>query len=433
MYPNLYYFFKDVFGIELSFLKLINSFGFFVALAFIAAAITLTNELRRKERLNLLSYSEVETKVGNGASWKDIIWNAILGFLIGFKIVGIFLNRETAMVDPQEYILSLQGNLPAGILIAFALAALKFWQGRKEKLKVPEKRVIRIWPHDRVGDMIILAAVFGFAGAKLFHNLENWDDFIKNPLAALSSFSGLTFYGGLICAAIAILIFAKKHRIGMWHLLDSFGPALMIAYAVGRMGCHVSGDGDWGILNSAYVTSIQGKSVPVDSTTYKEAVIKNIQYYQETFKGVKQIVQPSDVMHLSIAAPPWLPNWMVAYPYPHNVVNEGVRISDCEGRYCSVLPVPVYPTPFYETIICLLLFFILWAIRKKIKIAGVLFSIYLIFNGLERFFIEKIRVNTHYNILGIHPTQAEIISSFLILGGISMFIYRRKQRVVNEL
>ena len=86
---------------------------------------------------------------------------------------------------------------------------------------------------------------------------------------------------------------------------------------------------------------------------------------------------------------------------------------------------PVWPTPFYESIMCIVLFFVLWSMRKKIKTPGVLFSIYLIFNGIERFFIEKIRVNTEYPILG-GITQAEIISTILFLLGIAGVFYFKK-------
>jgi hypothetical protein len=50
----------------------------------------------------------------------------------------------------------------------------------------------------------------------------------------------------LICAALAIWWYAKKHKIGFWHLNDAAAPALMLGYAVGRIGCHISGDGDLG-------------------------------------------------------------------------------------------------------------------------------------------------------------------------------------------
>jgi prolipoprotein diacylglyceryltransferase len=76
---------------------------------------------------------------------------------------------------------------------------------------------------------------------------------------------------------------------------------------------------------------------------------------------------------------------------------------------------------------CLILFAILWSIRKKIRIPGMLFGIYLIMNGVERFFIELIRVNTKYSIFGIHPTQAEIISLLLVLAGIGLILFVRKK------
>ena len=78
---------------------------------------------------------------------------------------------------------------------------------------------------------------------KLFDNLENWDRFIQNPIANLLSPSGLTFYGGLICAAATILWYAKRKNIGLLHLCDAAAPGLMLSYATGRIGCQVSGDG----------------------------------------------------------------------------------------------------------------------------------------------------------------------------------------------
>jgi len=67
-------------------------------------------------------------------------------------------------------------------------------------------------------------------------------------------------------------------------------------------------------------------------------------------------------------------------------------------------------------------------IRKKIKTPGILFSIFLMFNGLERFFIEKIRVNTKYHIFGNAITQAEIISTLLFIAGVILFWYLWKNK-----
>ncbi len=381
MYPNLYYAFKDLFGVEWTGLKLVNSFGFFVALAFLSAAYILTIELKRKSKQGLLSYKEEKIVVGKPATAGELLLNFLLGFLMGYKLIGAFIDRN-ALADTQSYILSAQGNWPAGIIVGLLFAGLKWREKNQDKLAKPEERTVRIWPADRVGDMVIYAAVFGFLGAKIFHNLENIDDLIKDPIGSLLSFSGLTIYGGLICATIPIWFYCKRNNMNPIYVADAIAPALMLAYGVGRIGCQVAGDGDWGIDNTA----------------------------------------PNRFS--------WLPDWFWAYSYPHNVLNEGIPIPGCVGQYCNMLPQPVFPTPLYEVIASLLIFAFLWSIRKRISTPGVMAAIYLILNGIERFFVEKIRINTRYNIFGFHPTQAELIAGAMIIFGIILLIYfKRKKRV----
>ena len=257
MYPNLYYVFKDWFGVEWKALSFLNTFGLMVALAFVAAAVVLSSELKRKEKLGLLFPREEILTVGKPASLYEIISNALIGFIFGYKILGIFFNKPEE-VTAQEYIFSSAGSIGGGLLFAALLAFLKWYDRNKQKLKEPENRTVRIWPHDRVGDIIILGLVFGILGAKLFDNLEHWDEFIKDPIGHLFSASGLTFYGGLIAAAIAICWYGSRKGISVKHLVDAAAPALMIAYAIGRIGCQVSGDGDWGVYNSAYISDATG-------------------------------------------------------------------------------------------------------------------------------------------------------------------------------
>jgi phosphatidylglycerol:prolipoprotein diacylglycerol transferase len=377
MYPNLYYAFKDIFGVDLPGLKLVNSFGFFVAIAFLVGAWILTLELKRKQQQGLFEHTEETITIGAKAGFGELFLNFILGFIFGYKIIGAFTIAD-ALNDPQSFILSTRGNLLIGVLIGGLFAGLKWWEKNKQKLDKPETRIIRIWPHDRVGDIVIFAALFGFLGAKIFHNLENWNEFVKDPVGSLISFSGLTFYGGLICAGIAIIYYARSKKIKIIHLADAMAPALMLAYAIGRIGCQVSGDGDWGIPN----------------------------------------IRPKPFS--------WLPDWMWAYRYPHNVISEGVPMRGCIGQYCNQLGIPVYPTPFYEAIMCFVLFLVLWFVRKRIRLAGQISGLYLIFNGMERFFIEHIRVNTKYEFLPFQPTQAEIISLLLIIGGVLLLTQSKK-------
>jgi prolipoprotein diacylglyceryltransferase len=120
---------------------------------------------------------------------------------------------------------------------------------------------------------------------------------------------------------------------------------------------------------------------------------------------------------------------MWTYNYPNNVNEAGYPIPGCVGKYCNELKIPVYPTPIYEVIVCLLLFAVLWSVRKKIKTPGRLFALYLILNGMERFFIEKIRVNTRLNIFGFQPTQAEVISTLLFVAGLVLWIVLKRKAV----
>lgn len=379
MYPTISDLLKDLFGINLA--LPIQTFGFFVAIAFLICAYVLTRELRRREKMGWLEPREEEHWVGKPASASEILLNAALGFILGFKIVAAIFNWRQFSADPQDFLLSMQGSAWGGIILAAVLAYLRYAEKKKQQLPSPKKEKIKVWPHQRVGDFVVLAAIGGLVGAKLFDGFENWKSYMADPWGSFLSFSGLTYYGGLIVAGILVLWYAAKKHINTWHLLDSFAPTMMLAYGLGRIGCHMAGDGDWGIVN----------------------------LHPKPFS--------------------WLPDWLWSYTYPHNVNNAGIPIPGCYGPHCHQLAQGVYPTPMYELIACLILFFVLWRIRKKILIPGLLFGIYLVMNGVERFLIELIRVNNKYDIFGIHPTQAEIISLLLVIAGFVLIRYLRKKHL----
>jgi phosphatidylglycerol:prolipoprotein diacylglycerol transferase len=429
MYPNLYYAFKDLFNVDWKPLRFINSFGFFVALAFILAALALAAEFRRKGKQGLLQPTEINVVVGKPATITELLLNFLLGFLLGYKILALFIMDSSVTNDPQAFIFSGLGNWPAGIILGLLFAGIKWWEKNKQKLPKPELRKIRFWPHDRVGEITIIALIFGLLGAKLFDIFENWSAFLKEPSSFIFSPAGLTFYGGLICAALAIWFYARRHKIGFWHLNDAAAPALMLAYAIGRIGCQVSGDGDWGIYNSAYVVNTTGEVIPGNINAFRQSLFAHGQFF------ISQFGKLDAVPHISFAKPSFLqflPDWVFAYNFPHNVNDAGVSLEGCVGKYCNQLPAAVFPTSLYETFICLILFSILWSLRKKLRVPGTLFAIYLMMNGIERFFIEKIRVNNRMNFLGFHPTQAEVISTLLFLAGVVLFIALRRKGSVQK-
>lgn len=373
MYPTISHLIFDLFGVQIP--LPIQTFGFFVALAFLTASWLLLLELKRKEKKGIIASTIVKQLIGQGITKSDILSSLISGFLIGFKGVEAVFNYGDLVANPQTFVLSSKGHLLGGIIIAALFVFLKYREKSKTKLESPKWIEKEVHPYELVGNMTIIAAIAGIIGAKLFHNLENIGDFIADPIGQLLAFSGLTFYGGLVGGAAGVIWYGKKYGIKPLTLADATAPGLMLAYGIGRIGCQVSGDGDWGVPNIA-------------------------------------------------AKPDWLsflPDWMWSYNFPHNVINAGIPMQDCGEKfwypYCYELAQPVFPTAFYETILATIIFTILWTIRKRINIAGLLFSTYLTLNGIERFFIEKIRVNTKYDILdGI--TQAEIISFCLILIGV---------------
>lgn len=379
MYPTLYHALLDLTGLDLPFLKFLNSFGFFVALAFILASWTLGLELKRREREGLLKAGTRTETVGLPASPSELIGSGLLGFLLGWKGLYLLLNFSEATSDPQAFLLSGKGVFIGGLLLGGFMAWNRWRVKQKARLEKPRTEQVRVLPSEHAGNITLTAALWGLIGAKVFHWLENPSEFVAFITAPSGDaiLSGLTMYGGLIVAGAMVIRYFVRHGIPAWQGADSAAPGVMLAYGVGRIGCQVSGDGDWGIVNT-------------------------------TFLG------PG-------------PKWFWQYDYPNNVNGVGIPLTDgrpCFEGYCTVLPETVFPTPLYETIVCVGFFFLLWALRKRLMPHGMIFFLFLFLNGLERFFIEKIRVNVE--VLGT-ITQAEIIATVLMVAGIAGMVWLRRR------
>lgn len=214
-------------------------------------------------------------------------------------------------------------------------------------------------PHEVVPNLALLALFAGVAGARVFHIFEHLDSFAANPWDMIFSRSGLSVLGGLLFGVVAGLWFIRRWHLPARPMLDAVAPAMLLGYAIGRVGCQISGDGDWG--------------------------------------------RAADLA----LKPDWLPLWFWAQTYTNNIFGE-------------VIAAPgVYPAPVYEILMSLAGFALLWALRKHAFRQGWLFALYLVLAGLERLAIEQIRVNPVLDFGVFHATQAEAIALMMVAAGIA--------------
>ena len=256
-------------------------------------------------------------------------------------------------------------NLPLpipmfGLLVGIAFFAGLHFANREVRRLLPEQ------PPEFMTNVGMIGFFGGIIGARLFHLLEHLAEFVEHPMEMLLSRGGFTIYGGLIIGLAAGLVYCRKKHAPLATMLDAVAPGIMLAYAVGRIGCQISGDGDWGIA--------------------------------------------ADLA----AKPGWIPQWLWAQTYDGNIA--GVLIP----------PPGVYPTPIYETVMALICFAVLSRLRLHRHKSGWLFGVYLVLVGIERLLIEPIRVNTTFDLAGTAVTQAQIISVLCVAGGIAVMIWRRR-------
>jgi phosphatidylglycerol:prolipoprotein diacylglycerol transferase len=205
-------------------------------------------------------------------------------------------------------------------------------------------------PPDWAYEMTFSALAGGIIGSRLYFIVANYDDVKHDLLGNILSGSGLVWYGGAIGGAIGVVIWAHHRRFLGLALLDLAAPALALGYAIGRCGCQLSGDGDYGKA--------------------------------------------------------WDGPWAMSYP---------------DGTVPTTQT--VHPTPIYETLAMGIGAFILWQLRDRFR-TGVLFAIYLLYAGTERFLVEFIRRNSDAA-LGL--TQAQLESLAMMIGGLVWILVVRRR------
>jgi phosphatidylglycerol:prolipoprotein diacylglycerol transferase len=101
-------------------------------------------------------------------------------------------------------------------------------------------------PVDWAYEVLFVALIGGLVGARAYFLAQNWDDVSDDLVGNLFSGAGLIWYGGLAGGVVAVLAWAWWRRFLTLQLTDLAAVALPLGYAIGRIGCQVSGDGDYG-------------------------------------------------------------------------------------------------------------------------------------------------------------------------------------------
>ena len=220
--------------------------------------------------------------------------------------------------------------------------------------------------------IIGITGLAGLAGARLYHLLESPAEFFADPWPQLFSTMGFAWFGSVIGGFIALIVLARKFKIAPLLMLDVASAAAALGYAIGRIGCLISGDGDYGMPTSL----------------------------------------------------PWgmsFPNGIV--PTTQSCVEWGAP-ANCR----------VHPTPIYEFLIGLVIFWILWRLGARFLRShaanGLIFAAYLVLTGIVRFLIEFLRINPR-SFFGMTNAQTASLAS-VIFGVILFESLRRRGPMANR-
>ncbi len=329
----------------------IYSYGLMLATGFMVGSYFLTLELRRRNLNRNVTRSFFVTM-----RWMVITLTALLVF--------------TALLEFGSGIFSqlsqLAGRNPLVLLILAVFVAVGAY------IMAQAKRTRHRSEIDLATAVVLISLVYGVFGTKILFLFENFGSFLQRPFDMLISTSGLSFFGGPVLVVIVLAIMLKKEKVKFLAVADSAAPSLLIAYGIGRLGCHFAGDGCYG-----FPTTLPW------GTDYSHGVVPPSQALSHFPEIVKE--------------------------FPNGIPDT----------------LPLHPTPAYEFLICALLFLVLWWIRKSIRIDGRVFMLYLVFAGTERFAVEFLRLNPRV-MLGLSGFQ--VFAFLMIVTGIIGWFLLGKHR-----
>lgn len=230
--------------------------------------------------------------------------------------------------------------------------------------------------------IIGITGLSGLVGSRLYHLLESPSEFFADPWPQLFSTMGFAFVGAIIGGFFALVILAKRFRMPILLMLDAASPAAAMGYGIGRIGCLLSGDGDYGIATN----------LP----------------WGMAFNPLRPGSRLLGFIQVDLGA-----------------------LDPSYGRDVRGFPldaiVRVHPTPIYEFLVAILIFCMLWRLGSRTLKAhspnGMIFAAYLVLTGIARFLVEMIRINPR-SFYGLTNAQAASVVSIIL--GVVLYLYCRR-------
>ena len=228
---------------------------------------------------------------------------------------------------------------------------------------------------DFASSLVIWAAIAGLVGGRIYDILDNLHAYSAQPTTMIFSGSGFIWYGDLIGGMLGGCLVAHRYKVPSLQMADMAAPAAAIGQALGRVGCFLSGDGDWGTPTK----------LPV-GVAFRNAIVG------------------------------WNAHTVLSLDRNGNLVS---------GFYPGVT---VHPAMLYETALYLIVFAVLWSLRRRVTTNGQVFYLYLLLAGASRFFVEVVRINPR--VLG-GLSEAQLIAIAMMVAGTAAWYWSCKESVLD--
>ena len=269
--------------------------------------------------------------------------------------------------------------------------------------------------------LIALPCIAGLVGAKLYHVLETPRLLMANPGMLVERY-GFAWFGGFLGGLAAFVFLAWRYRVPLMEMFDAASPAAALGYGIGRIGCLISGDGDYGIPTSLpWGMSFPHGLVPttqrVHPTPIYELIVSIFIFWWLWKLGGRQVQVRSHIQALlkgrtvtsatlRVSSGPASPD--------HLALLEDARRHPTKHRWKQ------------------------WLLRMRSRTirlwgrppVGMVFAQYLILTGVARFLVEFIRINPR-SFFGMTNAQTAALGSIIL--GVILIVHERRTATVHEL